>query len=71
MTQKLSDILCLASDGEEETLLLHTVSVESQQAASLQNGGFQLQEISYLLPLGKWLQDQSQGWTWLWCWDHT
>lgn len=40
MTQKLSDILCLASDREEETLLLHTVSLKSQQVASLQNVSF-------------------------------
>lgn len=40
MTQKLSDILCLAFDREEETLLLHTVSVKSQQIASLQNVEF-------------------------------
>lgn len=39
MTQKLSDILCLASDRKEETLLLHTVSVKSQQVAFLQNVG--------------------------------
>lgn len=40
MTQKLSDILCLGCDREEESLLLHTVSVKSQQVASLQNVEF-------------------------------
>lgn len=70
MTQKLSDILCLGCDREEENLLLHTVSVKSQQGASVQNvefpapGGF-LPASCVEVGAGSAL-----GVGWLRSWDH-